>query len=165
MMSPMKVTHTATYDAPVDDVYAMLVDPAFREYLAREVGVLEAAVTIEPRGSGHVVTVDQVQPNDGLPSFARTFAGETTRAVQTETWTGPTSGTLVVRTPGRPTDLAGTYTLTEGGGRTTQTFEGEIKVKVPLIKDRLERLMTQLFLEGKDREQAAAAAWLAGAGR
>ena len=28
----MKVTHTATYDAPLGDVHAMLTDPGFRRY-------------------------------------------------------------------------------------------------------------------------------------
>ena len=158
----MKVQHTATYDAPAAEVYAMLTDPAFRRYAAEATGVLEAEVTVEPSGDGHVVTIDQLQPTDGVPSFARKFAGQTTRAIQVETWTSSTDGTLSVQTPGRPTDISGTYLLTDSGGRTTQSFEGEVKVKVPLIKDRLEKLMAQLFLEGRDKEQAAGAAWLRG---
>jgi hypothetical protein len=41
-------------------------------------------------------------------------------------------------------------------------FSGEVKVKVPLIKDKLEKLMAQLFNDGRDKEQAAGAAWLRG---
>jgi hypothetical protein len=108
------------------------------------------------------VTVDQIQPTDGVPSFARKFAGETTHAIQVESWSSPTTATMTVTTPGRPTELRGTYVLAESGGRTTQTFEGEVKVKVPLIKDRLEKLMAQLFVEGREKEQAVAAAWLRG---
>ena len=37
-----------------------------------------------------------------------------------------------------------------------------MKAKVPLIGGKLEGLMAQLFVEGKDKEQAAAASWLAG---
>jgi uncharacterized protein YndB with AHSA1/START domain len=158
----MKVTHTATYEAPVADVYAMLTDPAFRRYAAEATGVLEADVSVEPAGEGHVVRIDQVQPTDGVPAFAKKFAGQTTRAIQVETWASPYDATLSVQTPGRPTDIAGSYRLSESAGRTTQTFEGEVKVKVPLIKDRLEKLMAQLFLEGRDKEQAAGTAWLGG---
>jgi hypothetical protein len=121
----MKVTHTATYDASVADVYAMLTDPAFRRYAAAATGVLEADVTVEPSEGGHVVRIDQLQP----------------------------------------TDVSGTYRLEGTEGGTTQSFSGEVKVKVPLIKDRLEKLMAQLFLEGRDKEQAAGAAWLSGAVR
>ncbi len=158
----MKVTHTATYDAPLAEVHAMLTDPAFRRYAADATGVVSAEVTIESSGDGQVVTIDQVQPTEGVPSFARKFAGETTRAVQVETWTSPSRATLTVQTPGRPTDVSGTYELSEDGDRTTQTFTGEVKVKVPLIKDKLEKLMAQLFVEGRDKEQAAGAAWLRG---
>ncbi len=158
----MKVTHTATYDAPLADVYAMLTDPAFRRYAADATGVLSAEVTVEESGAGHVVTIDQVQPTEGVPSFAKKFAGETTRAVQVETWTDSSRATLTVQTPGRPTDISGSYDLIEEDGRTTQTFTGELKVKVPLIKDRLEKLMAQLFVEGREKEQAAGAAWLRG---
>ena len=158
----MKVSHTARYDAPLGDVYAMLTDPEFRRYAADATGVISAEVTIEGSGNGHVVTIDQVQPTEGVPSFAKKFAGETTRAVQVETWTSPSQATLTVQTPGRPTDVSGTYVLSEDAGVTTQMFSGEVKVKVPLIKDRLEKLMAQLFSEGRDKEQAAGAAWLRG---
>ena len=158
----MKVQHTATYDAPAAAVYAMLTDPAFRRYAAEATGVLEAEVTVEASGDGHRVTIDQLQPTDGVPAFARKFAGETTRAIQVETWTSSVEGTLSVQTPGRPTDIRGTYRLAESDGRTTQSFDGEVKVKVPLIKDRLEKLMAQLFLEGREKEQEAGATWLRG---
>jgi hypothetical protein len=161
---PMQVTHTAAYAAAPAEVYAMLTDPAFREHAATASGVLEVTVTVTPGsgGHGHVVVLDQVQPTAGLPSFARKFAGETTRAVVTETWDSPASATLTVRTPGRPTDITGAYELVESDGGTLQTFSGEVKVKVPLIKDKLERLMTQIFLDARDKEQAAGAAWLRG---
>lgn len=161
-MTSMRVTHTATYDAPLDRVHAMLVDPEFRRYAADATGVVSAEVTVEESEDGHVVTIDQVQPTEGVPSFARKFAGQTTRAVQVETWTGSSGATLTVQTPGRPTDISGRYELAESGGRTTQTFTGDLTVKVPLIKDRLEKLMAQLFVEGRDKEQAAGAAWLRG---
>lgn len=158
----MKVTYTATYDAPAAEVYQLLVDPEFRAFVAARTGGTEVSVNVEPHGSGHVVTIDQLQPTEGVPAFARKFAGETTHAIQTETWTSPTAGTLEVRTPGRPTEVTGSYVLAESGGRTTQTFDGEVKAKVPLIKDKLEKLMAELFVKGKQLDEQAAAAWLGG---
>ena len=99
----MKVTHTATYDAPAADVYAMLTDPAFRQRAADASGVVSAEVTVEESGGGHVVTIDQVQPTEGVPAFAKKFAGDTTRAVVVETWTTPSAGHRVDRDAG-PTD-------------------------------------------------------------
>jgi len=159
---PMKVTHTATYDAPLADVHAMLTDPAFRQRAADASGVVSAEVTVEASGGGQVVTIDQVQPTEGVPAFAKKFAGDTTRAVVTETWTSPSSGSVLIDTPGRPTEIQGAYTLAELGGRTTQTFHGDVTAKVPLIGGKLEKLVTQFFVEGRDKEQAAGAAWLEG---
>jgi hypothetical protein len=157
----MRLTHTATFEASAADVYAMLTDTGFRERSARATGVVSADVSVEESGGGHVVTVDQVQPTDGVPSFARKFAGETTRAVQKETWSSPTRAELSVQTPGRPTEIRGTLTLEESGGTTTKTFDGEVKVKVPIIGGKLEALMAELVTQGMDTERDTGVAWLA----
>jgi hypothetical protein len=159
----MRVSHSAAFEATLDEVYAMLTDPGFREHAAAAVGATSVEVTVEHGGAGCAVTVDMVQPTEGVPSFARKFAGQTTRVIQVESWSSPAEATVTVSTPGRPTELRGGYRLVVEGSLTTQHFEGELKVKVPLIKDKLERLMAQLYVEGRDREQAAGAAWLAGA--
>lgn len=162
MMSPMLLRHEITYDAPASAVWEMLSDPAFRERSCDAMGVLDRDISIERLGEGMRVHIDQVQPTEGIPSFAKKFAGETTRAVQVEEWSDPRHATLEVTTPGKPSHIAGTLTLTESGGRTTETFEGEVKVKVPLIGGKLEGLMADLFRAGMDREHGAGVAWLAG---
>ena len=60
--------------------------------------------------------IDQVQPTEGVPSFAKKFAGETTRAVQAEEWDSPSGGTISIQTPGKPTSINGTLSLTTSGG-------------------------------------------------
>jgi uncharacterized protein YndB with AHSA1/START domain len=161
----MKLSHTTTYDASLAEVYAMLTDPAFRERAARESGVLE--VTVEVTGGGPdqgaaQVRMEQVQPVQGVPSFATKFAGETTKATVVETWTSQASADLEITTPGKPTRITGGYRLSEIGGRTTQQFEGECKVSVPLIGGKLEKVMGDLFVQGREKEAAAGRAWLAG---
>ena len=71
-------------------------------------GVISADVTITPNGEGISVRIDQVQPTEGVPGFAKKFAGETTRAVQTEEWSSPAGGTISIETPGKPTSIKGT---------------------------------------------------------
>jgi uncharacterized protein YndB with AHSA1/START domain len=162
MMTAMKLSHTAVYDAPLDEVYAMLTDPAFREHAARSSGVLEVSVDVQPHGEGHTVRMEQVQPVRGVPSFATKFAGDTTEAVVEEVWSSPRSSTLVVQTPGKPTRIEGSYTLQEHDGRTTQSFQGECKVSVPLIGGKLEKVMGDLFVQGREDEAQAGHAWLRG---
>jgi hypothetical protein len=162
MMSGMQLSHAAVFDAPLDDVYAVLTDPAFREHAARHSGVLEVTVDVQRHGDGHTVRMEQVQPVQGVPGFAKKFAGETTDVVVEEVWSSPRSGTVVVETPGKPTRIEGSYTLVEMGGRTTQKFEGDCKVSVPLIGGKLEKVMGELFVQGREQEAQAAQGWLRG---
>jgi hypothetical protein len=158
----MLLRHEISYDAPLADVFAMLSDPAFRKVSADAMGVISADVVITPNGDGISVRIDQVQPTEGIPGFARKFAGETTRAVQTEEWVSPAGGTITIETPGKPTSIKGTLVLSESGDRTTETLEVEVKVKVPLLGAKLESLMADLVTKGMDKEQVAGAAWLGG---
>jgi hypothetical protein len=162
MMRVMQLRHEITYDAPLAEVHAMLSDPAFRQASADAMGVLSADITITPRGEGMRVVIDQVQPTEGVPGFAKKFAGATTQAVQTEEWDSPAGGSIKIETPGKPTSISGTLSLTEAGGRTTETLEVQVKVKVPLIGGRLESLMGDLVAKGMDKEHAAGVAWLEG---
>jgi carbon monoxide dehydrogenase subunit G len=163
MMSAMKLRHEITYDAPAADVWTMLSDPAFRQKSCDAMGVLSSTIAIEPVGQGMKVRIDQVQRTEGIPSFAKKFAGDTTQAVQVEEWSDRRNATLTVKTPGKPTEITGTLTLTEEGGRTVETFDGECRVKVPLIGGKLEGLMSDLFRKGMDKEHQAGVAWLGGA--
>ena len=162
-MSAMKFRHEITYDAPAADVWTMLSDPAFRQKSCEAMGVVSSTIAVEPTGQGMKVRIDQVQRTEGIPSFARKFAGETTEAVQVEEWSDRRNATLTVRTPGKPTEITGTLTLTEEDGRTVETFDGECRVKVPLIGGKLEGLMSDLFRKGMDKEHQAGVAWLGGA--
>jgi uncharacterized protein YndB with AHSA1/START domain len=157
----MKLHHEISYDAPLADVFAMLSDPAFRQASADAMGVVSADVTITPQGEGITVHIDQVQPTEGVPGFAKRFAGETTQAVQHEEWTSPAGGTITIDTPGKPTSIKGTLSLVESGGVTTEHLDVEVKVKVPLIGGKLESLMADLVTKGMDKERLAGVAWLA----
>ena len=90
MMSGMskRVVKELQYDASLDDVSAMLDDPAFREQVLADQQVLRSSVDI----TGDVVTVEQVQAAEGLPSFATKFVGDEITIIQRETWTSATAG-------------------------------------------------------------------------
>ena len=160
----MKLTHSLTYDAALADVHAMLADPAFRTRVVEAMGASIRELTLTPSGDGFDLVLDQDQQTAGLPSFAKKFAGETTRAIQTESW-GATSGTLSIETPGKPSSAAGTITLSESGGRTTETVTLDITVKVPLIGGKLENLVADQVRAGMDTEHAVGVAWLNGENR
>ena len=153
----MLLTHSVRYDASVDDVRAMLTDPAFREKAAWSQGATTVTVAVD----GGQVRIDMVSPNTDVPAFARKIAGETVHAIQTEEWSGH-SATFAITTPGMPAGVTGTRTLVADGEGCVDSFEGEAKARIPLVGGKLEGLIADRLREGWDTEQGVGVAWLAG---
>lgn len=158
MMRPMKITHSVRYAAPVAEVYAMLTDPAFREKASWAQDTTDVTVTVR----GESVTIDMVQPNKDIPSFAKAIAGETSQAVQAETWRGGESADFSVTLPGKPGSITGTRKLVVDGDGTLDTFVGEAKVKVPLVGGKIEKLIAEKLKDGWNIEHTVGTAWLGG---
>jgi uncharacterized protein DUF2505 len=157
----MRFRHELSYDAPPAQVYAMLADPDFRKASCEAMEVISADVQLERDGEGFSLVIDQLQNTKDLPAFARTFAGESTQAIQREVWLGTTTGSLSIESPGKPTSASGTIRLEPSGAGTTEVVELEIKVKVPLLGGRLEKLMAEKVAAGMDVEHSVGVAWLA----
>jgi hypothetical protein len=162
MMAPMKFRHELSYDASPPEVFEMLADPAFREKVGEALDVVSADITLARNGDGFTLTNDQVQRTEGLPSFAKKIAGDTTRVIQTEEWSSASGGTLRIDAVGKPTSMAGTIELVPEGQGTVEVVELEIKAKVPLIGGKLENLMAEQVRDGMDTERRVGQAWLKG---
>ncbi|WP_372726962.1 DUF2505 domain-containing protein [Nocardioides sp.] len=156
----MKFRHELSYDASPDQVFAMLSDADYRERVCAAQDVISAEVELTRKGGGFSLVIDQQQRTDDLPSFARTFAGDATRAIQREEWADTTGGTLKIEAPGKPSDISGTITLRPEGSRTVEIVELEVKVKVPLIGGKLEKLLAEKIRSGMDTEHTVGVAWL-----
>lgn len=156
----MKFHHELSYDAPPAKVFAMLADPEFRKAACAAMEVISADVQLDRDGEGFNLVIDQQQNTKDLPGFARTFAGESTQAIQREVWLGSTTGNLSIESPGKPASASGTIRLEEDGSGTREVVELEIKVKVPLIGGKLEKLMAEKVAAGMDVEHTIGAAWL-----
>ncbi|MGY2702172.1 MULTISPECIES: DUF2505 domain-containing protein [unclassified Nocardioides] len=139
------LTHRLEYDAPLADVAAMLADPAFREEVCAYQRVLRSSVTVDVDGGITTVVVEQAQPANGIPGFARKFVGDEIDIVQREEWSSPEAADLHVTIPGKPGQMVGTITLEESAGRTTETVDVRIKVNIPLVAGKLEELIAGLL--------------------
>jgi hypothetical protein len=153
----MRVTHEVRYDASPDDVYAMLTDPAFREKAARTQGATKVEVTVEDAS----VRIDMVSPNTDIPAFARKVVGASVHAIQAEEWEGHAAD-FTITTPMLPAGIHGRRELVGDGTGCLDTFEGESKVRIPVIGGKLEKLFADKLAEGWDAEHDAGVAWLAG---
>ena len=146
------IKHEMTYDATLAEVTAMLADPAFREEVCTYQGVTKVDVTVTVDGDTKDVRIDQWQPTQGMPSFAKKIVGEETNIVQVEHWTSPTRGDITVSIPGKPGSMSGTATIVETGGVVVETVELTVKVNIPLVGGKLEGLIADLLLKALKAE-------------
>ncbi|MBM7515768.1 DUF2505 domain-containing protein [Nocardioides nitrophenolicus] len=160
----MRYRRELAYDAPPEEVFAMLADPAFRERVGAAQDVVSIDVTLTPAGAGAGFTLvsDQVQNTAGLPAIAKKIAGDTTQAVVRESWADTSSGTIEITAPGKPTKATGTIRLTAAGTGTSYVQELDVVVKVPLIAGKLEKLMADNIDAGLTTEHSVGVAWLKG---
>ena len=161
MMSAMRLRHELAYDAPPAEVRAMLNDPLFWDEVAAATGALSSTATIGAEGATTRIVVDQEQRVTRVPSFAKKFVGDSTRAITTQVWRGD-EASYEVEAPGKPTSIKGTATLAENGTGSTLTYDLDVKASVPLVGGKLEKLVVELTTEGFEKEQVVGAAWLAG---
>lgn len=157
----MNLTRELSYDASVDEVRAMLREPAYWDKVAAATGARSSTTTVD----GDTVTTDELQEVAGVPSFAKKIVGDSTQAVKTMAWNGdsaPYRAAFSVDTPGKPTSITGTVSLAAAGGGTTMTYALEVKASVPLVGGKLEKLVAELTDAGFDKEFAVGQAWLRG---
>ena len=139
----MAFTGDQTYDAPIDTVFALFVDPSVvaARYEAagdRDIEIVECGLDGgSPRGETVVRTQRTVDID--LPGFARKVLKPTNTMVQVDRWSerdldGARDGDFDIEVKGSPVKVRGTMRIeptAEGGTR--HTVEGKIEVKVPLI--------------------------------
>ena len=150
------------YDASPAEVYAMLADPAFREAVCEAGDSVRHDVSITSQGAGMSVSVDQVQPAAGIPSFARKIVGDEIEILQREEWSSETDASLDVSIPHKPGHLKGTITLREQGTGTVETVDAEVKVHIPMLGGKLEKLISDMLGSALRSEHRVGKAWLAG---
>ncbi len=158
----MKFSFELSYDASPDEVHAMLADPAFREKVCEKGHAIEHDVAVTGEGEDLTVVIGQTLPADNIPSFAKKVVGDRIRIVQTETWSGSQEAGLDVAMPGKPGQVTGSIQLASNGGGTTETVTGDVKVSVPLVGGKLEKLIADLLGSALRNEQRVGRAWLAG---
>ena len=161
----MKFSHQMTYDAAAGGRGPMLADPAFRrEGLRRDARARRRAVTVDGAGAGMRVVVDQTQPADGIPSFAKKFVGDEIQIVQRETWQSTHRRASLDRgDPRQARRLRGTITLAaDGDGHPVETVAGDVKVQIPMRRRQARGPDRRPARAGAQAEERVGRAWLAG---
>lgn len=160
-MTAMQLHQELRYASPPHDVLAMMLEPAFWDRVAEATGARSSTTSVEGTAAGTAVVTREVQPTAGVPAFARKIAGETTDVVKRLTWQG-LECTVDIESPGKPTSLSGSATLAPDGEGTRLTYQLDARASVPLLGNKLEKLVVQLTTEGFEKEHAVGVAWLRG---
>jgi hypothetical protein len=158
MSTPL--SYELTYDAPVSDVAKMLADPDFRKEVCDAQRALSRSVTVNGTTEDGDVAIDYTQSADAVPSFARKIVGDTIEIVQRERWS-QNKAALEITIPGKPGEMKGSITLTESSGITTERVAVDIRVNIPLVGGKLERLIEEILLKAFRKENQVGRAWLA----
>ena len=139
----MRVTHQLNGD--VDQVFALMTDPDFLQRKFTAGGAKNISVDQEQLADGsRRITVRRHVTVD-LPGFAKKFIQPTNSLLQTETWEPagdgePRTCRYRVDVQGVPSHIDGTVTLTPDGTGTRQDVEAEVKVSIPIVGGKLEKL-------------------------
>jgi hypothetical protein len=147
----------------VEEVRAMLADPAFRDAVCAYQHVEDSSVSIEEYDDGSMtVDLDRTYGTTLVPSFARKFVGATIDLVQREEWTSPTQASFDVSIPGKPGEMTGSAKLVQQGADAVETVTMDVRVAIPLIGGRLEDLVAGLLKDAFRAENKVGLKWLAG---
>ena len=147
----------------VEEVRAMLADPAFRQAVCDYQAVEDSAVTIEEFDDGSMtVDLDRTYGTALVPSFARKFVGATIDLVQREEWSSPTEARFEVSIPGKPGEMTGTARLVQSGSDAVETVSLDVRISIPLVGGKLEDLVAGLMRDAFRAENKVGLKWLAG---
>ena len=159
----MKFERVHEYPAPAADVLAMLLDPAFREAVCAAQDADHHTVSVSSDKPPATVEVRQRQDTSGVPGPARKVVGDAVETVQREEWESAERAHLDISIPGKPGHLRGRIELVDNGdGTSTERFDAEVKVNIPLVGGKLEGLIGKVLGSGLRREREVGLRWLAG---
>lgn len=161
----MKLTLEHRIEHPVAEVWAMLRDPdshvaKFAGMGHRDIEVVSSAVT----DTSLDLTLRR-QVDMDVPAIAARFLQPTNTVTSVDHWTRVDGGTLAgsyeVDITGVPAETRGTTSVVpEGADACTYVIELDVRVKVPLVGDRVAKALRPQ-IEAQVREEFAAAdAWL-----
>lgn len=162
----MKMTLTHRFAHPVDAVWAMLHDPdshvaKFTGMGHRDLEVLASSAT----DTTHDITIRR-QVDVEVPSVAKKLISPTNTVTSVDHWERESderlAGHYEVEIKGVPAETRGTTSVVaDGPDASTYTIELEVKVKVPLIGEKVAGALKPQLTQQIESEFDAADTWLA----
>ena len=141
-----RFSHTARIDAHVETVFTSYGDEAFWHDRIAAVGTAQHTLDdVSASGDSVTVTVTQHIPDEDIPDLARKVLPGQLVIVRTSTWSGFDGERF---TGSARAEAAGGLGLIDGGaeavnrdGAALESVSGQVKVSVPLLGGKLEKLV------------------------
>ena len=159
-----RIEHHTTSPHSAEKVFGAMVDETYlRDRLAAVGGNDAELVTFSSAGERTSYQLRQGVPAEHLPSIAKSLLGGDLVIQRVENWAAG-AGTVEVTINGVPGRLEGAFTITGNGSGSKLTLTGEVKVSIPLMGGKLEKLIAEQVAVLLDKESEFTSEWLANRG-
>ena len=161
----MKVTKTATYTLPCDEIMAIISDETFQDEKCRQTFAIDWTASVGTRGARTIVTTERAMPTDPLPDIARGFIGSRFVIHETQAWTGPNpagvyTADLRLHVQGAPMTGAGTrHLIPDGAGGSRDEITIHIRAAVPIIGRKIEEAAAPIVAAAAEIETELLGSW------
>lgn len=158
---PSRFEHRASFPAPVDTVYSILVDEAFLAARLRDIGGKGAALLDHSTtADGAAYKLRQGVDANRLPSAVRSILNGDLVVEREERWRGHEfRGRAAIS--GVPAQITSHGRLTDRDGATELLVSAEVKVSIPLIGGKIEKVVAEQVTRLLAAEAEYAEKWLA----
>jgi hypothetical protein len=162
----VKISFAHRFDANIDHVWSMFHDPEAHLAKFRRMGHRDLEVVAEERSEDSLDLTLRRQVDLDVPAVAAKFISPSNTVTSVDHWQrdSPTqlTGHYTVDIKGAPAESSGTTRVVADGDGCTYTVELDVKVKVPIVGDKIAKALRPQLEAQMHEEFAAAEAWLAG---
>ncbi|MGW6935144.1 DUF2505 domain-containing protein [Lentzea sp. NPDC054927] len=159
-----RIEHHTTSPHSAEKVFGAMVDETYlRDRLAAIGGTNAELVTFTSVDGKTSYQLKQGVPAEHLPSVAKSLLGGDLVIQRVENWAAG-AGTVEVTLVGVPGRLDGSFTVTDNGSGSKLTLAGEVKVSIPLVGGKLEKVIAEQVAVLLDKESEFTSEWLANRG-
>jgi hypothetical protein len=161
----MDLSSSHHFDRPFADVWAMLLDPDAHVAKYEHMGHRDVVISDAEPGEDRLAITIVRQVDIDVPGIAKKFINPSNTVTSQDTWerTGDASaaGKTEVDIKGVPVQSNGKATLLDdGNGGCDYTVDLTVKVKVPMVGEKVAGALKPQLQEQLEAEFAAADAWL-----
>lgn len=155
----MDINTSLVFPADPETVFGLMTNREFLAEVAQEAGASDVVIRVDGLSTVSERTLR-------APESTQKFTGPTLRIVEERAWSVPSpdgsrTATLNLTVPGQPMAMPGTVTLSRQGDSTRVDVRGALKVNIPLVGKKIEKMAAPAVEEGIRAEERVARRWLA----